>query len=264
MVTDASLREPPSSDTGSHRRLPLSSAMEVPHDRPTPPDQPVTRPRLVLVHGAWHQPWVWGPLIRQLPDWTVDLVDLPSSKPDVLGDLAADVAAVRAELIREDGPVAVMAHSYGGIPASEAISGVPGVVHTVYLGAFLPSPGDSLLSMVGTDPSWWKRNEDAGTIGVVDPAQRFYSDLAPDLVSAAVDHLRPQSARSFEGQVRRPSRARDTMTYMVCDADQAIPPAAQQAMGESCAAVFHLDTGHTPMLADTAAVAAVLHDRLSD
>jgi len=222
----------------------------------------VTRPRLVLVHGAWHQPWVWGPLIRQLPDWKVDVVDLPSSKPDVLGDLAADVAAVRAELIREDGPVAVMAHSYGGIPASEAISGVPGVVHTVYLAAFLPSPGDSLLSMVGTDPSWWKRNEDAGTIGVVDPAQRFYGDIAPDLVSAAVDHLRPQSARSFEGRVHRPSRVRDAMTYMVCDADQAIPPAAQQAMGQSCAAVFHLNTGHAPMLADPAAVAAVLRDRL--
>ncbi len=238
--------------------------MEVPHDRSTPPGQPVTRPRLVLVHGAWHRPWVWGPLIRQLPDWEVDVVDLPSSTPDVLGDLAADVAAVRAELIRDDGPVAVMAHSYGGIPVSEAVSGVPGVVHAVYLAAFLPSPGDSLLSIVGTDPSWWTRNEDAGTINVVNPSQRFYADLAPDLVSVAVDHLRPQSARSFEGRVRSPSRVRDAMTYMVCDADQAIPPAAQQAMGEGCAAVFHLDTGHTPMLADTAAVAAVLHDRLSD
>lgn len=203
-------------------------------------------------------------MIRQLPDWTVDVVVLPSSKPDVLGDLAADVAAVREELIRDDGPVAVMAHSYGGIPASEAVSGVPDVVHTVYLAAFLPSPGDSLLSMVGTDPSWWQRNEDAGTIGVVDPAERFYGDIAPDLVSAAVDHLRPQSARSFEGRIRGPGLVRDAMTYMVCDADQAIPPAAQQAMGQSCATVLHLDTGHALMLADPTAVAAVLHDRLSD
>lgn len=152
-------------------------------------------------------------MIRQLPDWKVDVVDLPSSKPDVLGDLAADVAAVRAELSRDDGPVAVVAHSYGGIPASEAVSGVPGVVHAVYLAAFLPSPGDSLLSMVGTDPSWWKRDTAAGIINVVNPAQRFYADLAPDLASAAVDH-RPQSARSFEGRIRGPGLVRDAMTYM--------------------------------------------------
>ncbi len=86
--------------------------------------------------------------------------------------------------------------------------------------------------MVGTDPSWWKRDTAAGIINVVNPAQRFYADLAPDLVSAAVDHLRPQSARSFEGRIRGPGLVRDAMTYMVCDADQAIPPAAQQAMGQ--------------------------------
>ncbi len=203
-------------------------------------------------------------MIRQLPDWEVDLVDLPSSKLDMLGDLASDVAAVRAELTRDDGPVAVVAHSYAGIPVSEAVSGVPGVVHAVCLAAFLPSPGDSLLSMVGTDPSWWTRDTAAGTINVADPAQRFYADVAPDLVSAAVDHLRPQSARSFEGRVHGPGLAREAMTYTVCDADQAIPPVAQQAMGQSCATVVHLDTGHSPMLADPAAVAAVLHDRLSD
>lgn len=128
--------------------------------------------RLVLVHGAWHQPWVWTRAIQQLPACEVDVVEPPSSTPGVMGDLDADVLAVRHALTRSDGPVVVVAHSYAGIPASAAAAGLTSVAHLVYLAAFLPSPGDSLMTLVGTDQSWWDRDAEAGVIRVVDPLHR--------------------------------------------------------------------------------------------
>ncbi|WP_318211828.1 hypothetical protein [Streptomyces sp. SJL17-1] len=45
--------------------------------------------------------------------------------------LLDDAEAIRDSLRRIDGPVAVIAHSYGGVPATEAIADAPNVVRAV-------------------------------------------------------------------------------------------------------------------------------------
>ena len=81
-------------------------------------------PTLVLVHGAWHGSWCWELLVEELAgdDLRVRAVDLPSAGP-ALGDLDDDIATVRAAIDAADGPVVVVAHSYGGVPASGAVAG---------------------------------------------------------------------------------------------------------------------------------------------
>lgn len=132
----------------------------------------MARPRLVLVHGACHQPWVWGPLVQQLEGWEVELVDLPSSTPGVMGDLAADTAAVREALTRDERPVAVVAHSYGGTPVGEAVGGLANVVRAFHLATVMLPPGGSVPDAAGGYPPYWDVDEDSGTFGAADPETR--------------------------------------------------------------------------------------------
>lgn len=93
---------------------------------------------LVLVHGAWHGPWVWELLREQLSGVAVRTVALSSSgsDPAKLGDLYEDAAIVRSVVADVDGPVVVCAHSYGGAPVTEALVDIGQVRRLVYLCAF--------------------------------------------------------------------------------------------------------------------------------
>ena len=81
-----------------------------------------TLPTALLVHGAWHGPWAWDELrpALQAQGWPTQVVALPSSAtidPEATGaGVEEDAAVVRAALQDIDGPVVVLAHSYGGDP----------------------------------------------------------------------------------------------------------------------------------------------------
>src|ERR1700748_1624197 len=68
------------------------------------------QPNIVLVHGAWADGSCWSTVIEQLQasGYTVTAPQFPESS------LAADVARLRQVLDRQDGPVIVAGHSYGG------------------------------------------------------------------------------------------------------------------------------------------------------
>src|SRR5215468_763472 len=103
-------------------------------------------PAVVLVHGAWHGAWCWGPAIAALAaaGVTALAVDLPGhgDDPGPLGDLHGDAAHVRAVLDALDGPVVLAGHAYGGAVITEAGSH-RAVSHLVYLAAFALDDGES-------------------------------------------------------------------------------------------------------------------------
>ena len=99
-----------------------------------------TRPRLILVHGAWVGPWEFAPIvpILEADGWEVDAITLPSVGSTE--GLSADAAAVTAAIERAGGPVVLVAHSYGGIPVTQA-GGHPSVERIVYVTAFAADAG---------------------------------------------------------------------------------------------------------------------------
>lgn len=107
---------------------------------------------MVLVHGAWHSPSHWNSLIPRLPMPTV-AVDLPSSgsgRADA--DMHADAAAIR-RVLDEHKRVTLVAHSYGGIPATEAAADHPAVRGLLYVAAFNADFGETLGGFEPADPA---------------------------------------------------------------------------------------------------------------
>ncbi|WP_438007585.1 alpha/beta hydrolase [Sorangium sp. So ce321] len=220
---------------------------------------------VVLVHGAWHRPSCWSQVACRLLDSGIDVrvPDLPSAGPATgqLGDLAADVAAVRAALAEVPGKAVVVAHSYGGLPVTEVAASTGKVAHLVYLCAFMLGPGESLLSAAsGQDPPWWITSADGRTVTPADPRDIFYNDCTDEVAAAAEAALLPQARASFTQQLTAAAWKELPSTYVICERDNAIPVFAQEAMSQRAREVRRLDAGHSPFLSRPDDVAALVRD----
>jgi len=162
---------------------------------------------IVLVHGAWHGGWCWDrvvPLLEQR-GLAVRTVDLPSvgADPAAQVGLFGDAAAVRSVLDEAAGPVLLCGHSYGGMVITQAAAEHPSVARLVYLCAFMPEVGDSLLGIVGEPGPPWLQVRDDGTMlpDLSQAADVFYGDCDRESQERATSLLRPMSAAAFTERV---------------------------------------------------------------
>ena len=226
--------------------------------------EPAALPTIVLVHGAWHGSWAWEQVVPLLTErgFPVRTVDLPSTGPDVgaLGGLADDVETVRAALDDVAGPSVLVGHSYGGLPITEASAGRDDVVRLVYVCAFLLDVGVSLLDAAGGEPpAFWQVSEDGRWMTAGQPEQVFYPDCAPDVTAAAVARLTPQSMSSCTTPLRAAGWSTIPATYVVADADGALPAAVQEAMAAGRTDdVRHIDSAHSPFFVRPRELADIL------
>ena len=104
-----------------------------------------TTPTIVLVHGAWADASSWTGVIRLLHAAGHDVVALPNT----LRGPKADAAIVRNYLDTVDGPVLLVAHSYGGFVITNAATGAQNVKGLVYVDAFIPDEGQPAVALAG-------------------------------------------------------------------------------------------------------------------
>ncbi|WP_115789771.1 alpha/beta hydrolase [Arthrobacter silvisoli] len=218
---------------------------------------------IILVHGAWHTSWCWESVRSELSGFEVRTVDLPSVGAVPAG-LQEDAAVLRKAVQDVDGPVVVVAHSYGGAVASEALAGLENVKHIGYLCAFALDAGESLLGAVGgVAPEWWNIKGD-GWITVTDPASVFYNGVPAEVTGEALKNLRPQSEAAFTEELSGAAWQEIPTTYIVCSQDQAIPPFAQRQMAaRTGGTVREIDTSHSPFLSHPAVVAGLVREMVA-
>ena len=214
------------------------------------------RPLLMLVHGAWHGSWCGSALQAELTDRGLDsrAIDLPSAgrsgRPPA--GLREDVEALTDALVAVDGPVMVVAHSYGGIPATEAAVRAGNVAHLVYAAAFRLAAGQSLRSASGMS------DVDTEYLPVPEQARRlFFNDIPDEQAAQFVSRLVPQSSRSFSDALGSGAEAIPSASYVICQNDQVLPVALQERFADGIATTS-MATGHSPFLADPAGLATLL------
>ena len=112
--------------------------------------QPAAPPQVrsvVLVHGAFADGSGWRGVYDQLTarGFKVSIVQNP------LSSLEDDVAATNRVIARQNGPVILVGHSYGGAVISQAGDN-PKVAGLVYVAAFAPDVGQSVLDQYADIP----------------------------------------------------------------------------------------------------------------
>jgi pimeloyl-ACP methyl ester carboxylesterase len=222
-------------------------------------------PVVILVHGAWHGPSAWHEVVERLSGEGIRSValDLPSKGADTaaLGDMHDDAEVVRAAVAGAGTPALVVAHSYGGLPVSE---GAAGAAHLLYVAAFMLEPGESLLGLRGgVDPEWWLTSEDGRVVFPGDPKHVFYADCPPDVAERAVAALVPQNKDVFRQELRSAAWKTVPSTYVVCERDNAIPPALQERMSQRAGTVSRMDASHSPFLSRPGELTAIIQETLA-
>jgi pimeloyl-ACP methyl ester carboxylesterase len=220
---------------------------------------------LILVHGAWHGAWCWERLIPHLEHHgvRVQVIELPSVGASVSSgaDLSRDAATVRAALDSVSGPLGLCGHSYGGMVISLAAAGTARVVRLIYLCAFMPEAGQSLVAIgEGRLAPWIGRLEDGRTLPDLSrAAELFYGDCDSVTQTWAVERLRPQPSTPFEEPVAEPAWLRIPSTYLVCTEDRAFPPELQrEVFAPRAGQVIEVKSSHAPFLSQPARLAQLL------
>jgi pimeloyl-ACP methyl ester carboxylesterase len=219
------------------------------------------RPTIVLVPGAWHLPSTWDLLRGELDalGYASRAVKLPTTGPDPRGGLRDDAEAIRGAVEMLTGPVVVVAHSYGGIPATEGLTDLPGLRHLIYLAAYMPDVDESMTSLHGyPDPD--------STEGLfpfpADPGPRaqLYADVPETIADQAVDRLVDQRLQPFVDRVTRTAWHTVPSTYIVAEQDASLPVQMQEQMALHAKSIFRIPTSHSPFLSRPADLARLLDE----
>jgi pimeloyl-ACP methyl ester carboxylesterase len=223
-------------------------------------------PILLLVHGAWGGRWSWEPVLGPLRERSVevDVIErLPSAGTDSAGlrDLGADGQHVRARLDEAAGPVVLCGHSYGGMVITE-VADHPAISHSIYLAAFWPPKGNSLLDVFGEEelPEWIVDRRD-GSLAITDDLdlahQVMFADVDADRAAEFHQQFVLQSAAAFESKSSAPARSHP-VTYVVCTEDECVPVAAQEAMAAPADRTIRMQSAHFPQLSHPEELAEAL------
>ncbi len=112
----------------------------------------------VLVHGAFQDGAGWVPVIAELEaaGHTAIAVNLPARGEDTTPSFEASLERYRDTVIavieQQDQPVVLVGHSFGGMVISVVAEAIPDQIQTaVYVSAYLPLNGDSLLTIASED-----------------------------------------------------------------------------------------------------------------
>lgn len=152
----------------------------------------------ILVPGAWHGGWAFERLKLRLEAMghVVEAVTLPGlaerkGELDASIRLSTHLDDVRARVERASGPVVLVGHSYAGVVVTPVAAALPDRVgRLVYLDAFIPKSGQSMLAMMKAEYSekWRARAKaasnglwvppmlDAKAMGISDPKEATQVD----------------------------------------------------------------------------------------
>jgi pimeloyl-ACP methyl ester carboxylesterase len=238
--------------------------------------------RFVLVHGAFVGSWIWEPLVDRLAELghTGESPDLPGSgdDPTPAKEVTLDAYAERiCELLDEgDEPAILVANSMGGMVISEAAARRPDRVRRlVYVAAFLPGDGQSLVDLTGLPEGADDLVQQTVVVSGDPPVgtlprstcQASNQDCSREVMDWAVQRTGSQVLMPLTQPVSlNPEFERIPRTYVLCTRDRIVPPALQRRLvrDRNVTDVVEMDAGHHPQLSRIDELARVLHRRARD
>jgi pimeloyl-ACP methyl ester carboxylesterase len=232
-------------------------------------------PTVALVHGAFADSAGWNDVVAALlaEGVAVQAVSNP------LRGLHTDAAYVASALAQIPGPVLAVGHSYGGAVITNAALRAGNVVGLVYVAAFAPDEGeslldieadsrDSVLSSALVELQYPTGDGDATEVEFAINPDRFHDAFAADVseeqsrVLAATQ--RPISARGFSEPTTTPAWRSLPSWAVIPTGDKAAGTDVIRTMAERAGAkVTEADGSHVIMITKPEVVTDVVRQALA-
>ncbi|MQR02633.1 alpha/beta fold hydrolase [Glaciimonas soli] len=215
---------------------------------------------VVLVHGGFVDGGGWESVYKLLKakGYNVSIVQNPTTT------LAADVAATKAVIDAQKGPVVLVGHSYGGVVISEAGNDSK-VTRLVYIAAFAADNGESVQKLIANPAPGAPVPPILPPVNgflMLDKAKfpaAFAGDVKPERAAFMADAQVPWGVEALAGEVTNAAWHTKPSWYLVTKDDKMIPPDAQRAMAKRAGATVTEVTGsHAVYESHPAAVAAII------
>lgn len=218
----------------------------------------------VLVHGAFQDASAWSlvtPVLEEKGN-TVIAVNLPGRGDDTTPitdiNLTLYRDAVVSAIESQDQPVILVGHSFGGMVISAVAEAIPDrIERLVYVAAYLPRTGESLLDIASSEPD----AQDAGFIigddGYISLPDEifpfaFCPDCNPDQATLVSNSQLSEPVAPLAEPVTLTDEnfGRIPKTYILTAFDLAVSPKLQIMMlaNSPVEQVFGIQTGHTPYI----------------
>lgn len=245
--------------------------------------KPVPAPKnYVLVHGAWQAPYVWDAVKTSLINEgnNVTVVELPGHGSDNIVPSTITLNLYRDKvadaLSKINGKVILVGHSLGGMIISVVAEQNPSKIEKlVYLAAYLPTSGQSLFDLAGTDAGSslggsvngqkiLTQNDANGTLEIAQDqiVSIFIQDGSPQVQNLVLKNYRPEPAIPFITPVTLTAANFGSVekVYIKTLQDHVVSPGLQDKMIASgnVKKVYQLNTSHSAFLAKPDSVAILL------
>ena len=215
---------------------------------------------IVLVHGAFVDGAGWRGVydILKKDGFNVSVVQNPTVT------LTGDVAATKAVIHAQPGPVILVGHSYGGAVITEAGTD-PKVAGLVYTNAFAPDAGESVNTLIANPPPG------APVPPILPPqdgyllldkakfAASFAADVDPQTAAFMAESQVPWGVDALAGAITKPAWKSKPTWYLLVRDDKMIPYPAQQFMAKRAGAtVAEVPGSHALYVSNPKAVADLI------
>ena len=213
---------------------------------------------IVLVHGAFVDGSGWDPVARILnkAGYKVSIVQEPQTS------LADDVAATRRVLALQSGKSLLVGHSYAGMIISDA-GNDPSVAGLVYIAAFQPEQGESLLSLAKKYPPAAQSITETPDHFLYIKPENFHADFAADLPVKETNLLAQSqvmtAVAAFAAPAGVPAWKTKPSWAVVATQDRAINPELERFMAKRAhSTVTELKGNHAIYASQPEKIAAVI------
>ena len=216
---------------------------------------------IVIVHGALADGsgWQKATEILERRGFNVTIVQEP------ITSLADDVAATNRVLDLQSGPSLLVGHSYGGMVITEA-GNRPDVAGLVYVAAFQPDKGESLIGLASSKPAGGMniRETKDGKYLYLDPAA-FAADFAADLPKDEAAFMAKSQVfaakEAFTAKIADPAwRAKKSWTVVATE-DRSINPDLERDMAKRAGSkVTEIKASHAVFASQARKVAEVIEE----
>jgi len=224
------------------------------------------KPTIVLVHGAWADGSSWNRVTKRLQSEGYTVI----APANPLRGITSDSAYLASVLANVPGPIVLVAHSYGGAVITTAATGNPNVKALVYVAAFIPDAGETLVDLLkfpgsqivvppSPDATVTARPFPGGVDFYVNPDsfhQIFAADLPAERTALMAASQRPLAAAAFTEPSGPPAWKTIPTWALVATEDNTIGTANTRFMAQRAAPTHtvEIDSSHAVMLSHPDAV----------